>query len=611
MTFSSTNQIDLPGLLRQYFGYSTFRPQQAEVILHTLEGMDSIVLMPTGGGKSICYQLPSVILPGLTVVISPLIALMKDQVQALVANGIPAAFLNSSLSHQQEQNVLQKIKAGEYNLLYVAPERVMLGDFLDLMTTIEISLFAVDEAHCVSTWGHHFRPDYKKLSIIKSLFPHKPVMALTATADRTVRQDIGEMLQLTDPSLFVSSFDRPNLSLAVLPGQKKWGQLIRIVQKYPQESGIIYCASRKGTEQVAAKLQQVGIVAKPYHAGLDAELRSSTQDDFIQGKTHVVCATIAFGMGIDKADIRYIVHYNMPGNVESLYQEIGRGGRDGLPAETILFYSYRDVQTHLDFIEEVEDAAYRNILEAKLKRMQEYAEAQVCRRKILLSYFSENPGADCGNCDVCSNPPGYFDGSIEAQKAISAIARSGEQLALTTLVDVLKAHYSQAVKENMWHQLKTFGKGREHTNFAWQLYLQQMIQQGLFEIDYKDDSHLKLNELSKEVLNGRPVRLVDFDTIKKRQLEQKEKAKVKVKKAVLPEFTGPLDEVLLESLKQLRREMAHEIGKPPYMIFSDVSLRDMAMKKPQNIADFLTINGVGEYKANRYGERFLNAIKKP
>ncbi|MCD6347357.1 MAG: DNA helicase RecQ [Bacteroidales bacterium] len=595
-------------LLQQYFGYNFFRPHQEEIIKRTLEGADSVVLMPTGGGKSLCYQLPSLVFTGLTIVVSPLIALMKDQVQSLIANGIPAAFLNSSLSASQESQVIKRLYDKQYKLLYIAPERLFARGFLDCLSELEISLFAIDEAHCISTWGHHFRPDYKLLSVIKQRFDGVPVMALTATADKAVRQDIGELLLLKDPGYYISSFDRPNLSLAVLPGQKKWEQLLKTVNKYPGESGIIYCGTRAYTEKLAEKLRNTGKKAVCYHAGLNPTRRSKTQDQFIQGDVDIVCATIAFGMGIDKADIRYVIHYNMPGNIESLYQEIGRAGRDGEPAETILFYSYRDVQTHLGFIDDVEHEEYRAILTAKLKRIQEYAEAQVCRRKILLSYFSESPGPDCGNCDVCANPPQYFDGTVEAQKALSAIIRSKENLSLSVLIEVLKGQYSQVVKEKRWHSMKTFGAGREHTNFAWQLYLQQMIQQGLMEIDYRDHNNLKLTEISHKVLNGEAVRLVSFDTIKIRQEDQKRKVRARIKPEIDNAFLLPVDEDLFESLKELRKGIAQRIGKPAFIVFSDATLRDMSARKPQDLSEFLEVNGVGEYKARRYAQEFLQHI---
>lgn len=600
--------MDLHTLLQTNFGYNSFRSHQEEIIEQTLKGADTVVLMPTGGGKSLCYQLPSLVFDGLTVVISPLIALMKDQVQNLVANGIPAAYLNSSLNSAQESKVKHMLQDRHYKLLYIAPERLFANGFLEFISSLKISLFAVDEAHCVSTWGHHFRPEYKQLSILKQQFPDVPVMALTATADRTVRRDIGELLKLNDPGYYISSFDRPNLSLAVLPGQKKWEQLLKTIQKYPEESGIIYCGSRAATEQLAEKLRKVGKKAVCYHAGLGAAQRSKTQDQFIQGDMDIVCATIAFGMGIDKANIRFVIHYNMPGNLESLYQEIGRAGRDGLPAETFLFYSYRDVQTHLGFIEDVDHKGYKAILTAKLKRIQEYAEAQVCRRKILLSYFSESPGPDCGNCDVCANPPQYFDGSIEAQKALSAITRSDERLSVSVLIEVLKGQYSQIVKENKWNTIKTFGSGREHTSFAWQLYIQQMIQQGLMEIDYKDHNNLKLTDLSDKILNGEAVRLVNFETIKLRQAEQKKKARVRVKIVATPDL--PVDENLLLALKELRKTISQEIGKPAFVVFSDASLKDMAARKPTDQSGFLKVNGVGEYKVKRYAKRFIDVILK-
>jgi ATP-dependent DNA helicase RecQ len=609
MTQNLAQQPDLQAVLKNYFGYDHFREHQEQIITETLEGRDTIVLMPTGGGKSLCYQIPAILFEGLTVVISPLIALMKDQVQSLVANGIPAAFLNSSLSAQQEQKVYDGIRQKFYKILYVAPERVFSSGFIDFLGQLDVKLFAIDEAHCISTWGHSFRPDYKKLAALKSHFPKATLMALTATADRTVRQDIADILQLNSPQFFISSFDRPNLSLAVLPGQKKWEQLIQTLLKYRGESGIIYCSSRKSTEELAARIRKNGLNAACYHAGLDPEIRSKTQDQFLQDEIDIICATIAFGMGIDKPDIRYVIHYNMPGNLESLYQEIGRAGRDGAPAETILFYSFRDVQTHLGFIENVDDIKYQKILTAKLKRIQEYAEAQVCRRKILMSYFSETPGEDCGNCDVCGNPPKYMDGTIEAQKAISAILRSGEKLPLSTLVEVLKGQHSLSVKENQWSNLKTFGQGKEHTHFAWQLYLQQMIQQGIMEIDYRDHSHLKTNEVSQRVLAGEPVRLVDFETIKERQIEHRQKAKIKPVRIMQDEMNIPVDESLLLELKNLRREIAATIGKPAFIVFSDVSLKDMARRRPSNIAEFLQVNGVGEFKAKKYGEQFLGLIK--
>ena len=604
MTITSISpNMHLETYLQKYFGYSSFLSKQKEAIEHALLRKDAVILMPTGGGKSICYQLPAIILDGLTLVISPLIALMKDQVQSLQSNGINAAFLNSSLTISEETQIKSRLENGEIKLLYLSPERISSDNFLDYISTLEINLIAIDEAHCVSSWGHHFRPDYKKLSILKKRFPNVPVLALTATADKAVRSDIGELLSLHKPKLFIASFDRSNLSLAVLPGQKKWEQISRLIRKYPRNNGIIYCGSRAGTEKLAAQLQAIGVQAKPYHAGLKSELRSQIQDDFIQGKTHVICATIAFGMGIDKADVRFVIHYNMPGNLESYYQEIGRAGRDGLPSETILFYSYRDVQQHMSFIEEVQDENYKKIQLAKLKRMQEYAEAQICRRKILMTYFSEIPKNDCGNCDVCNNPPKYFNGTELAQMALSAIARTKEKVGVTTLIEILKGTLSEITKENNYHQIKTFGVGKATTYFEWQLFIQQFIQQGIIEIDYKDHYNLKLTTLSRSILyDGHQIKLVTPETIKERQAKQKEVIKpVKSKVEV--------DVTLLEHLKKIRKSIANDLNKPAYFVFSDSSLKEMCETLPSTADDFLDITGVGEFKAQRFGETFIKAIK--
>jgi len=589
--------------LQKHFGYSSFRPLQLEIIEDTLAGKDSVVLMPTGGGKSICFQLPSLILDGITLVVSPLIALMKDQVQSLQANGIKAAFINSSLSESEKSKIVNQLNAKKLELLYVAPETIFSGSFLNFLQTLDISLIAIDEAHCVSSWGHDFRPKYKQLDQLKQLFPDIPVLALTATADRAVRSDIGEMLKMNSPKTYISSFDRPNLSLAVLPGLKKWEQIEKIVKRNEGKSGIIYCSSRKATETLAEKLSKLGVKAECYHAGLQNEVRQMTQDNFIKGDIDVICATVAFGMGIDKSDIRFVIHHNTPGNLESYYQEIGRAGRDGERAETVLFYSYRDVQTQMGFIDEIKNEAYKKIQIAKLKRMQEYAESQVCRRKILLSYFSETLEEDCGNCDVCKNPPKYFDGKIHAQMALSAIVRTNQQITLTSLIDILKGVYSNDVKANNYHQIKTFGVGKDTTNFAWQLYIQQFIQLGLIEVDYKENYTLKLNSLSEKALRGDvKVKLIDFDVIKRRQAEQK-KVAVKVEKVKLL-----IDESLYEHLRALRNKIANEIGKPPFVVFSNDSITDMCARKPSSEEEFLEVHGVGDYKAQKFGIAFLKAI---
>lgn len=602
-----TTALPLYEKLKQHFGYNSFRGQQEAIIRHILQGKDTIVLMPTGGGKSICYQLPALLVDGLTIVVSPLIALMKDQVQALKSNGIPAAYLNSSLSRSEEKIIELALEQQQIKLLYVSPERVFSPHFLSFLKLLNISLIAIDEAHCVSSWGHHFRPEYQKLYLLKQHFPKATTIALTATADKAVRSDIGSLLGMQQPKTFLSSFDRDNLSLAVLPGQKKWEQILRIVQRHKDKSGIIYCSSRKSTEALAAKLKAKGLKAACYHAGLMNRLKEKTQDAFIQGELDIVCATIAFGMGIDKADVRYVIHYNMPSNLESFYQEIGRAGRDGLPSETILFYSYRDVQTHLGFANEIDNEAYRAIQIAKLQRMQEYAEAQVCRRKILLSYFSETLEEDCGHCDVCKNPPKFIDGTQQAQMALSAIARAQQKIGISTLIDILKGFFTESVRLHNYQTMKTFGVGKKTTASAWQLYIQQFIQQGCIELDYKDHYNLKLNDYSWKILKGEAtVNVVTYDVIKERQAAQKEKAKKKDKVAATPLNENP---DLYEVLRKIRKELADQIRKPAFVLFSNASLKDMSAKAPTTIDQFMEVNGVGEHKAEQYGQAFLTAIK--
>ena len=600
----TVNTVSIHDLLERHFGYKSFRPQQQAIIEHVIGGNDTVVLMPTGGGKSLCYQIPALAQDGLTVVISPLIALMKDQVQSLQANGIAAAFINSTLDPIEERAIDERLERGEIKLLYLSPERLFSGHALAWLARLNVRLFAIDEAHCISSWGHSFRPEYKRLNAIKERFPDVPVVALTATADRAVRGDIAQHLGMRNERMFVSSFDRPNLSLAVLPGVDRWKAIERIMARHAGKCGIIYCGSRDATEKLAAKLQKIGVRADYYHAGRSAEDRSEVQDEFISGKLHVICATIAFGMGIDKSHVRFVIHYNLPGNLESYYQEIGRAGRDGQPSETILFYSYADVQGQMYHIEKVEDPQYKRILIAKLERMKEYAEAQVCRRTILLSYFSESTGQPCGNCDVCKDPPKYFSGTLLAQKALSAVVRCKEQVGMSVLIDVLKGTRSAEVVEHRFDTVKTFGAGGDVSAFGWMMFLQQMIQYGLLEIDYKAHYHLKVTEAGQAVLRGeREVRLVTPDTIKERQERTKKQA---VAPAMEPSSGAAAD--LLQRLKDLRKAIAKEIAKPAYIVFSDATLLDMAEKKPRTIYEFRLVNGVGDHKASQFGKAFLEVI---
>ncbi|NNC96316.1 MAG: DNA helicase RecQ [Chitinophagales bacterium] len=594
---------DLHATLHKNFGFREFRPQQEEIIKRILSGKDTVVLMPTGGGKSLCYQLPALVFEGLCIVISPLIALMKDQVENLRSNGIQAAYLNSSLRQDEEKEIRQLLMQKSIKLLYLAPEKIFSPGFLQFLHALDVKLFAVDEAHCISNWGHQFRPEYSQLDILKTEFPETPIVALTATADNAVRSDISDKLNLTNPRTFISSFDRPNLSLSVLPGIKKWEQLVTILERNKLQAGIIYCISRKSTEQLSEKLKKRGFRAEAYHAGLPAEKRHKIQMGFQNDRVQIICATIAFGMGIDKPNIRFVVHYNMPANLESFYQEMGRAGRDGLPAETILFYSYRDVQVQMKFIEDIENRSYKKIRIEKLKRIKEYADAQVCRRKILLSYFNEYLSADCGNCDVCENPPTYLDGSKLAQVALSAIHRVKENATLTVLIDIVRGTRSRDVVQNNFHQIKTFGAGSQISVFAWQLYIQQFIQQGYIAVDYKDHSRLKLTPLSKKVLfEGETVRVVNFDTIKERQ------EKMRKKPVNVQSFNGDVDEELFDRLKTLRNKIASELGKPAFFVFSNAALKDMSMRKPTNKNSFLEVNGVGEFKAEKFGERFIKLV---
>ncbi len=589
--------------LQKYFGYAHFRPIQKEVIAHILDGKDALLLLPTGGGKSICFQLPALILEGLTIVISPLISLMKDQVESLKGNGIAAEFLNSNLAYGEDRVIMQRIAKGELKLLYISPERFVSQGFIDYLKSLPIALFAIDEAHCISSWGHDFRPEYAMLNMIKINWPTTPVLALTATADKDIRTDIISLLALVDAKTFLGSFDRPNLSLEVRPAQLRLAQIENIINAHKDECGIIYCSSRKNTEELTEKLINRGYDAAYYHAGLDIIKRNNVQEDFIKGKTQIIVATIAFGMGIDKPDVRFVIHYNLPKNIESLYQEIGRGGRDGLPCETVLFYGYGDVQTQIFFIDQIVDEHFRNIQTAKLEQIQQYAESQVCRRRFLLNYFSEYTSDDCGNCDVCMHPPKSIDGTIFAQMALSGIKRTEEKAAMGLLIDVLRGSQTIELKEKGYTNLKTYGVGRNITHINWQMYLQQMKHQGLIEIDYRDHNHLKVTELGNEVLfQGRKVKLVNFDVIKSDRDNWAARAKPKSQKQ-------NLEEELIQLLKQKRKEIADELGKPAFTVFSDATLLDMVQKMPVNHKSFKEVTGIGEFKANQYGLIFIQIIQ--
>lgn len=591
-------------ILKSVYGYDSFRPLQKDVIDYVISGHDALVLMPTGGGKSVCYQIPALMLEGVAIVVSPLISLMKDQVDALQANGIAAEAMNSNNDEYANRTIRERCQRGEIKILYISPERLM-GEISWLQQYAHVSMFAIDEAHCVSHWGHDFRPEYTQLGTLKDSFPHIPILALTATADKVTKADILEQLHLSEPRVFISSFDRPNLSLDVRKAYRKRERIrsiLEVIARHTNESGIIYCLSRKGTEEMAAELKKYGISVGVYHAGLSAQERTQVQDDFINDRVNVICATIAFGMGIDKSNIRFIIHNNLPKSIESFYQEIGRGGRDGLPTETILFYNLQDLITLRKFAEE---SGQRDINIEKLSRMQEYAESQVCRRRILLNYFGETSDCSCGNCDVCKNPPQHFDGTIIVQKALSAIRRAEEQAGFTLVTDILKGCLSPVVVAKGFDKLKTFGAGRDITAGDWHAYLLQMLQRGYIEIAYNEDSHIKVTSLGKDVLFGRKqaelavIEREDFRVTKRKRQVQLSDSSTQMQTE---------DQQLFEKLRELRRTIANEIKKPAYIVLSDKSLQSLAMVKPTNLFLFGNCFGIGEHKKNQFGERFVDMI---
>ncbi len=578
--------------LKEYFGYDSFRPLQQEIIDSIFEGKDNLVIMPTGGGKSICYQLPALLLPGLTLVISPLIALMKDQVDGLLANGVTASYINSSQTQNEQDEIYQKLLDKEIKLLYVAPESL---SFLDtLLSQIDLSLIAIDEAHCISAWGHDFRPAYTQLGYLKNKFPSTPIIALTATADKATRQDICNQLNIANATQHLASFDRTNLSLEVRPGNKRIEQIYAFLSDKHNQSGIIYCLSRKTTEALAEKLKEKGYKAEAYHAGIDHQKRSQIQEDFINDINQIVCATIAFGMGIDKSNVRWVIHYNLPKNIEGYYQEIGRAGRDGLPSSTLLFHSYADVVQLQKF---ADLSGNKEVQLAKLDRMKQYAESLSCRRKILLSYFGELIEEDCGNCDVCNDPPTFINGTVIAQKALSCVTRIKEQEPIGVIIDVLRGAQNANVYDKEYQNLKTYGIGNDISWRDWQQYIIQLINQGYLEIAFHENNKLRLTSLSKKVLfEGEKVSLANL----------KELEKVKQPVVLQPNQEAAPD--LFEKLRVLRLALAKEAGVPAYQIFSDATLREMEKFRPKTDEEFMQISGVGRQKMQNYGYQFIKEI---
>jgi len=601
----------LLALLKKFFGYTSFRPLQAEIIQHILQKKDSLVLMPTGGGKSICYQLPAIYLPGITLVISPLIALMKDQVEGLIANGVPAASLNSMISESEQQQVKQLCVQGKIKLLYISPERVKAeADWF--LPRLDVSLIAIDEAHCISHWGHDFRPEYTQLAILKERFPKVPFIALTATADKVTRTDIVAQLRLNEPKIFISSFDRPNLSLTVRRGlnqREKIRVMVHFIRQHQGQSGIIYCLRRSTTETLVDELEKYAIRAVAYHAGLSPQEREKAQEDFINDRVEVVCATVAFGMGIDKSNIRWVIHFNMPGSIENYYQEIGRAGRDGAKSDTLLFYSLADLIVLRQFAEE---SGQQEVNLEKLNRMQRYCETDICRRRILLSYFGEEVDKDCGNCDVCLNPPERFDGSVLVQKALSAVIRTNQQVAIDMLIYILRGSARVDLTEKGYHHIKTYGAGRDVPYLEWKEYIYQMIQLGFLEVDYANGNKLKVTPLGNKVLYGQSKALLtkyrptEKETKYSREaMAEKKAAKVRSTRSL----QAQADEQLWNALKQLRYQLAEKEKTPAYIIFTDAALEDMVELKPTTMEEFAQVRGVGQIKLEKYGRTFISLIR--
>lgn len=606
--------MELLSALKKHFGYDQFRRLQKEIIEDALAGQDVFVLMPTGGGKSLCFQLPALMRDGLTIVVSPLIALMKDQVDALRTSGIAATYLNSTLDRQEAKTRWRGLHRGEYQMLYVAPERLMLDTFLERALNWNIAQFAIDEAHCISEWGHDFRPEYRELKKLRKHLPNVPMMALTATATERVRADIIKELKLRDPRTYVASFNRPNLTYRVVGKTAPYEQLLAFIRSRPNDSGIVYCASRKSTESLARNLNEDGITAKPYHAGLTNAERTKHQDAFLRDDVRVITATIAFGMGINKPNVRFVVHYDLPKNIESYYQETGRAGRDGLPSECVLLFSPGDVAKQLHFIDEKAESEAR-IARAQLQQMVHYAETRECRRTVLLNYFGESYSFNaetvggqtsplqisCGNCDNCLEPRETFDGTLHAQKFLSCIyrihARHGFGFGLGHVVDVLRGADTEAIRQRGHNELSTYGIGGELKRAEWQAIGRELLRLGLIECAPGKFATLSLTPAGLEALRRRT------SIVLTKQIEIVEKVPRRRAGGI------ECDEALFERLRRLRRKVADERSVPAYIIFSDVSLREMARTYPANSSEFRRIPGVGVQKLKDFGEAFLSAIK--